>query len=204
MPSAISATANPVTLGLRPDEFEDHPENDGRELRQSGDGLNALEIELIDIFVSIVRLLGIPKSVAEIYGLLFVSPDPMPLDGIVERLRISKGSVSQGLKLLRAFGGVKTIYMPGDRRDHYVAEIELKMLVAGFIRGEIQPRIENGRQRLAHVEVIQDQVSAEENRKNFYAARVRKLRQWHNRSQALLPLLSGMLDITGRSEGAES
>ena len=168
------------------------------------EGLNSLELEVIDIFVSIVRMLGIPKSVAEIYGLLFVSPEPLPLDGIVDRLRISKGSVSQGLKLLRAFGGVKTTYVAGDRRDHYVAEIELKMLVAGFMRGEIQPRLENGKQRLVHVEEIQEQLNAEDRRKNFYGVRVRKLKQWHDRSQGLLPLLSSMLDMTGHSEGVGS
>ena len=167
------------------------------------EGLNALEVEVIDLFVSIVRIMGIPKSVAEIYGLLFVSPEPLTLDGIVDRLRISKGSVSQGLKLLRAFGGVKTIYVAGDRRDHYVAETELKMLVAGFMRGEIQPRLENGKHRLSHVQEICEQVDAGEDKAAFYTARVRKLKQWHDRSEMLLPLLSGMLNGTNRTEGAE-
>ena len=196
VPAPVGRIGNPRELDSLDEELKE-----GDEARE---GLNALEIEVIDIFVSIVKMLGIPKSVAEIYGLLFVSPDPLPLDGIVDRLRISKGSVSQGLKLLRAFGGVKTTYVAGDRRDHYVAEIELKMLVAGFMRGEIQPRLENGKQRLSHVDEIREELSADDRRKNFYGVRVRKLKQWHERSQALLPLLSGMLDITGRSEGADS
>lgn len=196
VPASVGRIGNPRELDGLDEQLK---EGDG-----AHEGLNALELEVIDIFVSIVKMLGIPKSVAEIYGLLFVSPDPLPLDGIVDRLRISKGSVSQGLKLLRAFGGVRTTYVAGDRRDHYVAEIELKMLVAGFMRGEIQPRLENGKQRLNHVEEIREQLSTGDRRKNFYGARVRKLKQWHERSQALLPLLSGMLDITGRAEGADS
>jgi hypothetical protein len=35
--------------------------------------LNALEVEMIDLFVQFSRVLGQPRSVAEIYGLLFVS-----------------------------------------------------------------------------------------------------------------------------------
>ena len=196
VPASVGRIGNPRELDGLDEQLK---EGDG-----AHEGLSALELEVIDIFVSIVKMLGIPKSVAEIYGLLFVSPDPLPLDGIVDRLRISKGSVSQGLKLLRAFGGVRTTYVAGDRRDHYVAEIELKMLVAGFMRGEIQPRLENGKQRLNHVDEIREQLSTGDRRKNFYGARVRKLKQWHERSQALLPLLSGMLDITGRAEGADS
>ena len=203
MSSTVSSVTAPVGRIGNPRELDglDKDLSAGPKARE---GLNSLELEVIDIFVSIVRMLGIPKSVAEIYGLLFVSPEPLPLDGIVDRLRISKGSVSQGLKLLRAFGGVKTTYVAGDRRDHYVAEIELKMLVAGFMRGEIQPRLENGKQRLVHVEEIQEQLNAEDRRKNFYGVRVRKLKQWHDRSQGLLPLLSSMLDMTGHSEGVGS
>ena len=203
MSSTVTSVTAPVARIGNPREL-DGLDEDVKEGEGTREGLNALEVEVIDIFVSIVKMLGIPKSVAEIYGLLFVCPDPLPLDGIVERLRISKGSVSQGLKLLRAFGGVRTTYVAGDRRDHYLAEIELKMLVAGFMRGEIQPRLEHGKQRLAHVEEIREQLNAGDLRKNFYGARVRKLKQWHERSQGLLPLLSGMLDITGRAEGVAS
>ena len=203
MSSTVSSVTAPVGRIGNPRELDGLDKDLGAGAK-AREGLNSLELEVIDIFVSIVRMLGIPKSVAEIYGLLFVSPEPLPLDGIVDRLRISKGSVSQGLKLLRAFGGVKTTYVAGDRRDHYVAEIELKMLVAGFMRGEIQPRLENGKQRLVHVEEIQEQLNAEDRRKNFYGVRVRKLKQWHDRSQELLPLLSSMLDMTGHSEGVGS
>ena len=203
MSSTVSSVTAPVGRIGNPRELDGLDKDLGAGAK-AREGLNSLELEVIDIFVSIVRMLGIPKSVAEIYGLLFVSPEPLPLDGIVDRLRISKGSVSQGLKLLRAFGGVKTTYVAGDRRDHYVAEIELKMLVAGFMRGEIQPRLENGKQRLVHVEEIQEQLNAEDRRKNFYGVRVRKLKQWHDRSQGLLPLLSSMLDMTGHSEGVGS
>ena len=80
--------------------------------------LSALEVEVIDLFVAATRLLGLPRSLGEIYGLLFMAPKPLTFDQLVSRLRISKGSVSQGLKTLRAFGSVKLSYVPGDRREH--------------------------------------------------------------------------------------
>src|SRR5581483_3237514 len=87
--------------------------------------LSELEVEAIDLFISFVRLLGLPKSVGELYGLLFVSPVPLSMDALMDRLQMSKGSASQGLKLLRSFGAVRSVYMAGDRRDHYVAEFDL-------------------------------------------------------------------------------
>jgi len=155
-------------------------------------GLLPVEEEVIGMFVNAVKILGIPKSVGEIYGLLYIAPDPVTLDALVSRLGISKGSASQGLKVLRAFGAVKQVYVPGDRRDHYAAETELKKLVAGFIREEIKPRLEAGAGRIERLKSLAAGDASE--RGEFYQFRISKLAQWHARSQSLMPLISGMLD----------
>jgi hypothetical protein len=53
-----------------------------------------------------VQVFGVPKSVGQIYGLLYASPEPLSFSDIVERLEISKGSASQGLQLLRSLGAI--------------------------------------------------------------------------------------------------
>ena len=85
--------------------------------------LGELEVEAIEMFINFLRLIGLPKSIGEIYGLLFVAPKPMAMDEIMARLDISLGAASQGLKLLRSFGAVRVVYERGDRRDHYVADL---------------------------------------------------------------------------------
>lgn len=154
--------------------------------------LSPVEVEVIGLFVNAVKLLGIPKSVGEIYGLLFIAPEPLALDALVTRLDISKGSASQGLKVLRAFGAVKQVYVAGDRRDHYAAETELKKLAAGFIREEIKPRLESGAERLERLKALSGAENSD--RGEFFRGRVTKLAQWHARSQEVMPLLSTMLD----------
>ena len=72
-------------------------------------GLTSIEMDVIGVFVNAVKLLGMPRSVGEIYGLLFITPEPLPLDALVVRLGISKGSASQGLKVLRGLGAVKQV-----------------------------------------------------------------------------------------------
>ena len=64
----------------------------------------AFEGECVAFFAEIVQLFGIPKSVGQIYGLLYASYQPLGFTSIVERLEISKGSASQGLHLLRTLG----------------------------------------------------------------------------------------------------
>src|SRR5437763_6714589 len=96
--------------------------------------LNPLETEIIDFFVQLSRLLGQPRSLAEIYGLLFISERPLAMDHLIERLQLSKGSASQGLKFLRNIGAVKMVYVAGDRRAHYETVAELRNLTTRFFR----------------------------------------------------------------------
>lgn len=67
----------------------------------------AFEVQMVDFFVSAADLLGVPKSVAAIYGVVFASPGPLSFAEIEARLDISKGSVSQGLRVLREVGAIK-------------------------------------------------------------------------------------------------
>ncbi len=159
----------------------------------SARALSDLEIGVIDYFVSAVKMLGMPKSIGEIYGLLFVSAEPLPLDTLSHRLNMSKGSASQGLKVLRAVGAVKALYRPGDRRDHFIAEIELKRLAAGFMREQVNPRLANGEERLQHLNhlslALPDNAEGE-----FQKERLAKLGRWSDRSREIIPLLGSLLD----------
>jgi DNA-binding transcriptional regulator GbsR (MarR family) len=161
----------------------DSPEN--TPALSAGPSLSSLEVEAIDLFINLVRLLGMPKSVGELYGLLFVSPEALPMDALMARLNMSKGAASQGLKLLRSFGAVKTVYMPGDRRDHYLAEFDLSRFASNFIKGELQPHLDSGLQRLERMQKLTAQLPAEN--REVAENRLARLRHWHEKGQDMFP-----------------
>jgi HTH-type transcriptional regulator, glycine betaine synthesis regulator len=150
---------------------------------------------VIDLFVAASRLIGLPRSLGEIYGLLFISGCPLTLDALVERLRISKGSASQGLKTLRQIGAAKVTYVPGDRRDYYLAEIELKKLVSGFFGGQLLPHLETGEARLGRLRGLQKHFEARNGSglTTVQRDRIKKLEQWHRRARSLAPLVEKFL-----------
>tara|TARA_B100002019_G_scaffold156375_1_gene134653 strand:- start:8 stop:520 length:513 start_codon:yes stop_codon:yes gene_type:complete len=150
-----------------------------------------LEIESIDFFVRMMGMLGMPRSVGEIYGLLYFSPSPLPMDKIVSRLGISLGSASQGLKTLRSLKAVRTSYVPGDRRDHYLAETEFRRLFANFIKEEIMPHMESAKERIERMENALP-VESEES-EEFYKIRIEKLKRLTRAGGRLLPALAGLL-----------
>src|SRR6266568_4875887 len=152
-----------------------------------GPRLNPLEVEIIDLFVEVSRLLGQPRSLAEIYGVLFISERPLAMDDLIERLQLSKGSASQGLKFLRNVGAVKTVYVPGDRRVHYEAVAELRNLLTRFLRDQIVPHLENGHARLTRIAGMVKQLPASD--RTRVQDRVTMLQSWGKRGKRFLRLV---------------
>ena len=149
--------------------------------------LGELEVEAIEMFINFLRLIGLPKSIGEIYGLLGVAPKPMAMDEIMARLDISLGAASQGLKLLRSFGAVRVVYERGDRRDHYVADLELSRFATVFIKDELQPRIDMAAERIKRMEAALSELPPKERRAT--RERIDRLKHWLEKGRKILPWL---------------
>lgn len=156
--------------------------------------LTELDRETIAFFVGAVQALGLPKSIGEIYGLLYLAEEPLSMEDIMRRLQISLGSASQGLKQLRSFNAVRTAYKPGQRRDYYEPETELRKLLGNFLREQMQPRLAAGRERLDHLEELLNAMPPSPN-KNHARQRIEKLRRWNESAGKLLPLLSKIIKV---------
>jgi len=155
--------------------------------REAASALQELEVEAIEMFINFLRLIGLPKSVGEIYGLLFVAPRPMAMDDIMDRLEISLGAASQGLKLLRSFGAVRVVYERGERRDHYVADLELSRFATVFIKEELQPRMDMAAERIKRMEQALAALPAKERKAT--RERIERLKHWLDKGRKLLPWL---------------
>ncbi len=153
--------------------------------------ISPVELEMIDFFVQFARMAHLPKSVGEIYGLLFSSEEALTFDEVVCRLRMSKGSASQGLRFLRAVNAVQTVYVAGDRRDHYLAEIRLRHLAAGLLRERIQPYLANGNDRLDKIQSLLK--NGKDNNSKVLKDRLKRLRAWNRQAQNLLPAVMRLI-----------
>ncbi len=157
--------------------------------------LNPVEVEVIHLFIQFSRALGQPRSVAEIYGLLFISHRPLPMDELIRRLELSKGSASQGLRYLLDLGAVRTVYVAGERRTHYEAVAELRNLAGRFLRQQILTHFQDSGARLAHISTEAQKLSEEE--RKHAVARVKMLRSWEKNAKRMLPLVLRILGNGG-------
>lgn len=154
--------------------------------------MDPLERQVVAMFVDGVRVLGLPRSIGEIYGLLFISPSGLSLDDLVCRLRISKGSASQGLRTLKSLGAVRETDGGADRRTYYEPAIELKRLAGGFIREQIRPHLENGKTKIRRLAESTREIEDPDRRK-FLGERVERLETWMRSGGRVLPILQKLL-----------
>ena len=161
--------------------------------RPKASSLTDLEVESIEMFINFLRLLGWPKSVGEIYGLLFVSAQPLAMDDIMARTGMSLGAASQGLKLLREFGAVRTVYTPGARKDHYIASGELSRFATSYIEEELLPRMRTAQERIKRMERMM--LSMSETERQLPAERIDRLKYWLGKGQKVVPWLVRFLKL---------
>lgn len=154
--------------------------------------LSPLEIQVVEFFVDGVRVLGLPRSIGEIYGLLFISPTPLSLDDLVERLQISKGSASQGLKMLKSLGAVREASGGGERRTYYEPAVELKRLVGGFIREQVRPHLDSGKTKLNRLSSTAREIGDPATRR-FANERIERLETWMRTAGKVLPVVQKLL-----------
>jgi HTH-type transcriptional regulator, glycine betaine synthesis regulator len=161
--------------------------------------LTAFEAKSVELFVDAAGVLGVPRSIAMIYGVLFGSAHALSFNDIVEKLGISKGSVSQGLRVLREMGAVQVDTRAesshagpggGGAGSHYRPVIELRILLSRIIADKVQPHLKASAGAIDDLKGLLPEAEAES---EVLDNRLRHLRSWQKRSQDLLPLLKAFL-----------
>lgn len=149
------------------------------------------QVAVIDMFVHAVQVLGLPKSLGQIYGLLFTLRDPIPMDAISNQLGISVGSTSQGLRLLRQLGAVRTVFVIGNRREHFVAEKSMRRFGSGFLTEIVEPHVASGEARLDNLDTLIEGLPETERELPLECHSA--LSSWLGRTRKMLPLIRGLL-----------
>ena len=65
---------------------------------------------------------GLGRVIGQIYAYLYFSKEPQNLADMQNSLAISKGSASTGVRQLEQWGGVRKVWVKGDRKDYYIVE----------------------------------------------------------------------------------
>lgn len=105
-------------------------------------------------------LWGINRTMAQVHALLFISPEPLSANEIMEELQISRGNVSMALRELIAWGIASRVHMKGERREFYTTEKDVwhlfRLIARERKKREVDPTIEVLRESVADLNQMPD------------------------------------------------
>lgn len=85
---------------------------------------------------------GVNRSVAQIHALLFLSVKPLNAEDISDQLGIARSNVSNSLKELVGWKLIRRVPVAGDRREHFVAEVDVWEMAIRIAQGRKEREID--------------------------------------------------------------
>ena len=108
--------------------------------------LREVEDRFIQQWGDMATLWGVSAAMGRIHGLLYITGQAMTAEEIMARLQLSRGGVSMALRALIGWGTVRRQHLPGQRKQHFVAEQDpwtwLKRVIAERRRREVDPIVD--------------------------------------------------------------
>lgn len=150
--------------------------------------LDPLEAEVVQYFVRLAQALGLPRSIGEIYGVAFCAREPISLDDVAAKLQISRGSASQGLRVLLKLGALTTPYVARERKTLYVIEPSLRKVVDNLLTQTVRPFLQDSDEQLRHIRALAKERGPET--EAFIGQRLESLSTWSRLAQRLLPWIT--------------
>ena len=157
--------------------------------------LPRVRLELVDVFGRMAQALSFPRSVGEIYGLLYLAPEPMSAPEISEALSISKGSVSTGTRQLLTLGFIRKVWLQEERKDYFEAVLELGNMVRTAYDQIFKVRAQNAERRLTDVTDTLADEKAELSPEEYalIKERLSRLTKLQKRGMQFMPLLERLI-----------
>ena len=88
---------------------------------------------------------GINRTMAQVHALLLISQESLTAEEIMEELQISRGNANMNVRALIDWGLVYKDLKPGERKEFFVAEKEMSIVVKQIIthrkKKELEPML---------------------------------------------------------------
>ena len=128
----------------------------GGERRIGKKALWPSEALVSDVVGRLMEFWGFKRNMGRVWAALYLSPDPLSAQDLRAALGLSSGAVSMILTDLSRWGVVRRVWIQGERRDHFAAEVQLWRMISRVLsereRTEIVAFLEACEEALAFLE----------------------------------------------------
>lgn len=102
--------------------------------REAEPGMWPSELVVSDAIGRLMEFWGFKRNMGRVWGVLYLSDEPLTMRVLRERLQLSSGSVSTTLTELQRWGVVRKVWVQGSRAEHFSAENNLWKMVSRVLR----------------------------------------------------------------------
>jgi len=137
--------------------------------------LSPSEIAVSDVIGKLIEFWGFKRNMGRVWSVLYLSPDPLSAEDLRHLLRLSSGAVSMTLSELARWGVVRKVWVQGERKDFFVAEVQLWRMIS---------RVFNEREKVEIISAVEAFESA-----------LRALDRASSRGEAMAPELRARAEL---------
>ena len=147
--------------------------------------LIAIKKDFTEGLSQISRFWGFPKGMGAIFGVLYLSPTPLPLDEIVQETGLTKGAVSTEIRALARMGLVHRSSKLGDRKDYYEAEADFYAAVRSILKERQNSEFDRAVRSVKETLTEMEENWVEDEDWNFVYERVQALQEFFDAIDSL-------------------
>jgi DNA-binding transcriptional regulator GbsR (MarR family) len=90
----------------------------------------ASEAAVSDVVGKLIEFWGFKRNMGRIWSILYLSPEPLSAEDLRQSLKLSSGAVSMTVNELLRWGVVRKVWVQGERKDFYTAEVQLWRMIS--------------------------------------------------------------------------
>jgi DNA-binding transcriptional regulator GbsR (MarR family) len=104
----------------------------------------------IEVLGQLAEFWGFTRTMGRIFGLIYLSPEPVTQAALAQQLKISPASVSLSINGLLRWGAVRKAYGQGSRKLRYEAETDFRKIVTSVLDSRERQTLEDAVDAVAH------------------------------------------------------
>jgi DNA-binding transcriptional regulator GbsR (MarR family) len=102
----------------------------GPEATREKQALWQSELVVSDVIGRLIEFWGFKRNMGRVWSVLYLSPHPLSAEDLRELLQLSSGAVSMTLSELSRWGVVRKVWIQGERKDFFAAEVQLWRMIS--------------------------------------------------------------------------
>ncbi|MBK6690963.1 MAG: ArsR family transcriptional regulator [Myxococcales bacterium] len=146
-----------------------------------------------DVVGRLIEFWGFKRNMGRVWTVLYLSPEPMSAEDLRHSLMLSSGAVSMTLGELSRWGVVRKVWVQGERKDFYTAEVQLWKMISRVYsereKAEIGSAIEAFTEALRSLDAIEASDAATKARVALQRERIGNLLELAKLGRQLLDVL---------------